>query len=80
MAKIAGSLVADLALFVGLSTADLDAILSEARSVRTARCFSRVKKHTRDRRDLRGPQGDRPVPLPSDRDRRRRQHRAGVVV
>ncbi len=30
MAKIAGSLVADLALFVGLSTADLDAILSEA--------------------------------------------------
>ena len=33
MAKIDSSLVADLPLFAGLSTADLDAILSEARSV-----------------------------------------------
>jgi CRP-like cAMP-binding protein len=34
MAKIDSSLVAQLPLFAGLSTADLDAILSEARSVR----------------------------------------------
>ena len=37
MAKIDSSLVADLPLFVGLSSADLDAILSEARSVRVAK-------------------------------------------
>ncbi|QDM20979.1 Crp/Fnr family transcriptional regulator [Tardiphaga sp. vice154] len=37
MAKIDSSLVADLPLFAGLSTADLDAILSEARSVRIAK-------------------------------------------
>ena len=37
MAKIDSSLVADLPLFAGLSTADLDAILSEARSVRVAK-------------------------------------------
>ena len=35
MAKIDSSLVADLPLFAGLSAADLDAILSEARSVRS---------------------------------------------
>jgi CRP/FNR family transcriptional regulator, nitrogen oxide reductase regulator len=34
MAKIDTSLVADLPLFAGLSTADLDEILSEARSIR----------------------------------------------
>ncbi len=37
MTKIDSSLVADLPLFAGFSTADLDAILSEARSVRVAR-------------------------------------------
>ncbi|MBI5131565.1 MAG: Crp/Fnr family transcriptional regulator [Rhodopseudomonas palustris] len=37
MAKIDSSLIADLPLFAGLSTADLDAILSEARSVRVAK-------------------------------------------
>jgi CRP-like cAMP-binding protein len=37
MAKIDSSLVADLPLFAGLSTADLDAILSEARSVRVSK-------------------------------------------
>ena len=37
MAKIDSSLVADLPLFAGLSKADLDAILSEARSVRVAK-------------------------------------------
>ena len=37
LAKIDSSLVADLPLFAGLSTADLDAILSEARSVRVAK-------------------------------------------
>jgi len=37
MAKVDSSLVADLPLFAGLSTADLDAILSEARSVRVAK-------------------------------------------
>ena len=33
MAKIDTSLVADLPLFAGLATADLDAILSEAKSI-----------------------------------------------
>jgi CRP/FNR family transcriptional regulator, nitrogen oxide reductase regulator len=37
MAKIHSSLVADLPLFAGLSTSDLDAVLSEARSVRVAK-------------------------------------------
>ena len=37
MAKIDSSLVAELPLFAGLSTADLDAILSEARSVRVGK-------------------------------------------
>lgn len=37
MAKVDSSLVADLPLFAGLSSADLDAILSEARSVRVAK-------------------------------------------
>ena len=37
MAKIDGSLVAHLPLFAGLSAADLDTILSEARSVRFAK-------------------------------------------
>lgn len=37
MAQIDSSLVADLPLFAGLSTADLDAIVSEARSVRVAK-------------------------------------------
>ena len=37
MAKIDSSLVAELPLFAGLSIAELDAILSEARSVRVAR-------------------------------------------
>jgi CRP-like cAMP-binding protein len=37
MAKVDRSLVADLPLFAGFSAADLDAILSEARSVRVAR-------------------------------------------
>ena len=37
MAKIDSSLVADLPLFVGLSTPDLDLILAEARSVRVAK-------------------------------------------
>ena len=37
MAKVDSSLVADLPLFAGFSTADLDAILSEARSVRIAK-------------------------------------------
>src|SRR6476661_2540224 len=37
MAKVDRSLVADLPLFAGFSAADLDAILSEARSVRVVR-------------------------------------------
>jgi CRP-like cAMP-binding protein len=37
MAKIDSSVVADLPLFAGLSTADLDAILTEARSVGVAK-------------------------------------------
>ena len=37
MTKIDSSLVVDLPLFAGLSTADLEAILSEARSVRVAK-------------------------------------------
>jgi len=37
MAKIDTSLVADLPLFAGLATADLDAILSEAKSIRVTK-------------------------------------------
>ena len=110
MAKVDSSLVAHLPLFAGFSAADLDSILSEARSMRfakntrripagrgsalllraAARPCARQQDHAgrradrgalrRDRRDLRGRQGDRPAALPGDRDRRRRQRRAGVAV
>ena len=50
MTKIDGSLVAHLPLFAGFSAADLDTILSEARSaVSPASCSGLISKRSCDR-------------------------------